>query len=292
MQTDKTKPFKTFNEQLDLMISRGLEVKDRKYGLKILAKINYYRLSAYSLTVRENDRFYTGTKLENIVELYYFDAELRNIIMRYTPYVENSFRTYVSYYHSGKYGPLGYLDSCNFKDKWYHAKFVAKLRGLINRSDDIFIKHHRKDLGDVYPLWVAIEVTTFDMISKLYKNMLNDDQTLIAKQCSKASREYVANWLQISVFARNISAHGGRFYNRDLTYGVTFGKNSRGRIEPKKVFAYIFAIYNLLPSQSTKDRMIIDLDNNFKKHPFALKKHLGFPDDWETILLNNFKNIE
>lgn len=45
-----TKPFKTIDEQLDLLIDRGLIVTDRDKALNVLSRINYYRLSAYSLT--------------------------------------------------------------------------------------------------------------------------------------------------------------------------------------------------------------------------------------------------
>lgn len=47
----ETKPFKTYDEQLDLLISRNLIVRDRVFALSILHHINYYRLSAYSLTL-------------------------------------------------------------------------------------------------------------------------------------------------------------------------------------------------------------------------------------------------
>ena len=61
----KTKDFKTFNEQLDLLISRGLVVNNRDFALKTLSRINYYRLSAYSLTMRTNDIFHKNITFED-----------------------------------------------------------------------------------------------------------------------------------------------------------------------------------------------------------------------------------
>ena len=47
-----TKPALTYNQQLDLLISRGLQVNDRNKALLILSQISYYRLSAYCIPLR------------------------------------------------------------------------------------------------------------------------------------------------------------------------------------------------------------------------------------------------
>ena len=100
-----TKPFLTINEQLDLLESRGLEIKDKAYALAILKRTNYYRLSAYSLTLRKKDAFYPGVSFENIYELYRFDERFREIILKHGFVVEVSFRSYIVYVHSKNHGP-------------------------------------------------------------------------------------------------------------------------------------------------------------------------------------------
>lgn len=45
------KPAKTFDEQLDILISRNLIVDNRTRAINILKQVNYYRFSAYSLTL-------------------------------------------------------------------------------------------------------------------------------------------------------------------------------------------------------------------------------------------------
>ena len=71
------KPFKSYDEQIALLRQRGLIIANEDTARVILKRMNYYRLSAYSLTLRKNDTFYPHVSIEDIVELYDFDAEVR-----------------------------------------------------------------------------------------------------------------------------------------------------------------------------------------------------------------------
>ena len=73
--TDQTKPFKNYDEQIALLRERGLIITDEAYARDVLKRMNYYRFSAYSLTLRENDRFFPEVTLQDMVALYDFDQE-------------------------------------------------------------------------------------------------------------------------------------------------------------------------------------------------------------------------
>lgn len=286
----ETKAFLTFEEQLNLLESRGLIVTDSAYALAILKRTNYYRLSAYSLTLRKDDTFYPDVTFENIYELYRFDECFRSIILKHSFVVEVSFRSYIAYVHSKNHGPLGYLDAANFSDLTRHARFLSDLAENIERSDDTFISHHKKDLGGVYPLWVAIEELTYGTLSMMYKNLLPDDRAEIADTFIGYSRYYVENWLQCCSYCRNIAAHGGRFYNRMLkSCPVRLSRKMTRFVDNNRPFAFVLAIYNLLPSQECKQIFISDLSSLFDSHPFALHKHVGFPKNWLKMLENQHR---
>lgn len=281
----ETKPFLSFNDQIQLLKSRGLVIDDENFALDIIQRINYYRLSAYSLTLRKDDIFYPNTTIEQIVQLYKFDSDLRNLVLKYTSYIESAFRTYISYHHSENYGPLGYLNNNWFEDEKFHAGFLSKLFRLINSSNDIFILHHKNEKEGIYPFWVAIEVTTFDVLSKLYKNLLTDDRTLISKKYYGVHREYVENWIQCAVIARNVSAHGGRWYNRVMKSSkVKLSEDIKNLFDASKPFAFIFAIYKLQPANDMRKNMILDIQSILKKYPFVQERYLGFPEEWKTLL--------
>lgn len=284
----KTKPFLTIDSQLDLLISRGLIVNNRENALNILRRTNYYRFSAYSLTLRKNDVFDPNVTFDDIYELYRFDDAFRKIIFQYSQYVETSLRSYLAYEFSGKYGALGYMDSKNFADSLYHVDFIAKLQEEIEKSDDVFVAHYRQDFNSVFPMWVAIECTTFGNLSKLYKNLKVEDRTTISKKYFGTSREYVENWLQAAVFARNVSAHGGRFYNRKLrTVPVKLPQKYSGIIDGRSAFAYAYAIYKMQPTKALSAAMRKALSDIWASYPFALKTHVGFSEDWEQILVDS-----
>ncbi len=191
----------------------------------------------------------------------------------------------INYYHSEKYSPLGYLSPTNFESITRHSIFIVELDKEISRSDDYFIEHHKKDLNNVFPFWVAIEVTSFGVLSKLYKNMKRDDRNYIASNYVGYGRKYVENWLQCCSYARNIAAHGGRFYNRLLkACPVLINKKRYPNVDNMSPFAFVIAIYNMLPSERVKSMMKQEIKNCFADYPFALLKHMGFFPDWETLL--------
>lgn len=279
------KPFKTYAEQLQILKDRHLIIPDENKALEQLRELNYYRFSAYSLTLSENDEFYPNVTFDDILELYEFDCDLRELIMKYTSSVEVSLRAYIAYYHAKVYGPLGYLNSMNFESEWSHADFLAHLSKLIYKSKDVFIQHHRQDKGGIYPLWVAIEELTFGSLSLLYKNLKKTDRRKIAQDYyGMRNEKYIENWMQCAVVARNIAAHSGRFYNRiNLRPAVLLGNKTSKNICNNKPFAYLYAISKLLPKDKNYG-FTKDLKRLFKKHPFAEPRYLGFPNAWEKYL--------
>ena len=289
-----TKPFATFEEQLSLLKSRGLNVDDDKKALSVLKSISYYRFSGYSLSLRDKENnFHPNISFDNIHELYMFDEKFRSIIMQYCGIVEISFRSYLSYFHSQKYNPLGYLEPNNFEDAPKHSDFLKELEKEINRSNDYFIQHHKKERNSIFPFWVVIEVISFGVLSKLYKNMKTEDRNQLAKEYVGYKREYIENWLQCCSYARNIAAHGGRFYNRLFQASkVKINKKRYPNIDNSSSFALIIAIYNLLPSDNVKNTMVSDIQNCFHSFDFALPKYLGFPEKWEELLLKKAEIIQ
>ncbi len=286
LNTGQTKPFKTVEEQLDLLISRGLIVNDKEFALSILERINYYRLSAYSLTLRTDDTFHENVTFHDIYSLYCFDADFRKIVLEYSLHIEIAFRTYISYYHAQQYGALGYMDANNFKDVSYHSSFISELDGNINRSKELFIKHHKNNLHSVFPIWVSIEATTLGMLSKFYKNMKSDDCTFISKNYYGISREYIENWLQVCSYMRNVSAHGGRFYFSLLkATPVKLSKLQKKYINQESVFAGLFVMYKLLPTDELKSSFLSKLDALFNQLTFHQLSYIGVNENWKSIIM-------
>ena len=79
------KPYKTYEEQADLLEARGMDLGGRDAAIDQLRKVNYYRLSGYWYPFRRlvgssrTDQFYAGTTLADVVKLYEFDSHLRSM---------------------------------------------------------------------------------------------------------------------------------------------------------------------------------------------------------------------
>ena len=120
--TKYNKPALTFSQQVELLVARGLVVKNKKRVEGTLANISYYRLSAYMLPFKEYqngviiDRFIQGTTWEQIYDLYKFDRKLRLLLFDAIERIEIAVRTQIVNQLSLKYGSHWQDNRCIFKN--------------------------------------------------------------------------------------------------------------------------------------------------------------------------------
>ena len=128
-----TKPPKTFDEQVVLLESRGMEIGDLGRAKRYLSHLNHYRLAAYWLPFEETHsphRFKPDTHFNTVLERYIFDRELRLVVMDAIERIEVSLRTQWAYYLSHTYGPHAHLDASLHvpnKRRWTYTKNVWKI---------------------------------------------------------------------------------------------------------------------------------------------------------------------
>jgi len=280
----KVKEFRTIDEQISLLLSRGLIINDYKTARQALECINYYRLSGYTLTLRKNNIFYPGVRFEDVLELYNFDSCLRRLILDFSETIEIEMRTHIAYHHAEKYGELGYLDLKNYINPEYAIRFLKKLFDEINTSKEVFIEHHRQKYNGNFPIWVAIETISFGELSHFYANLLPKDKTLIAKKYYGTNRFYVENWFRCASELRNVCAHRGRIYNRPLSSGVNLFAEYKS-LNKHAFFAYFIALLKLM-NVSKKNEFSTAFKTIKSKHPYVKMTHLGAPNNWESILDN------
>ena len=119
----------TFDQQLELLKSRGCKIEDEAFARELLSRVSYYRLSEYFLPFKTASGDYkVGTSFSKVCRLYNFDQELRSIIFDAIEEIEVFLRCRISYYFSLKYGSLGYLDKMNFSNKHDHTSFLQHVK--------------------------------------------------------------------------------------------------------------------------------------------------------------------
>jgi len=122
-------PPMTIDEQVQNLKTIGLIIDDEEYAKKILNDISYFRLvKAYSLNLKQKNSNYNGkTTFREIVELYLFNANFRQIIFPEIEKIEINVRCRVANHFAAQYGVLGYLDAGNFAEEEYHKEFLEDI---------------------------------------------------------------------------------------------------------------------------------------------------------------------
>lgn len=291
-----SKPFKSINEQIDILKQRGLIIQDMQYAYRVLSHVNYYRLSGYTLTLRKNNEFYKNVTLEQVMQIYNFDAELRVALLYLLEYIEVSFRTHIGYFHSQKYGPLGYVNKSTFKNELHYESFYQEILKLIkeNEKNEIFIKHHNEKYEGQFPFWVIVELMSFGCLSRAFKNLHDDVKRIICKEhYSPIPYDYIENWLQGFVVLRNICAHRGRLYNRYITFTPKLSPKDKKLFRDnnldlnkvtKQVFTYVYIMSKLIDDSLIMDNFVDRFKKLIIKYPFVKLSHYGFCGNWENFL--------
>lgn len=275
----------TLEEQLCLLKERGLIITDEAEAMGVLKNISYYRLSAYMLTYKRSDKFYPGISLDTIMDTYYFDEELRQLLLNILGTIEISVRSIIVNYIALKYGPFGHLDPMNFTSTEYFNEFKMDLDKCIDRSkNEPFINHHLFKYQGQIPIWAAAEVVTFGMVSKMYSNMIIADRKIIAKEIN-TNYLLLDSWLLTLSILRNRCSHHNRIYNRLFTKRpMIHSKYNKLKIDDMSLFALLLAAKDLFFDKDRWDEHMVFLNDLVKEYQIRVD-YLGFTPEWKELLV-------
>lgn len=98
------KKFSTFDEQIELLKSeKYLIIADETYAKDILMRIGYFPLFGgykHLFRIPLTKKYKEGTTFNEIVALYEFDSNLRELFFKYLLQIERHMRSLMSYYFS------------------------------------------------------------------------------------------------------------------------------------------------------------------------------------------------
>src|SRR5690625_634126 len=134
---------KTYEQQVNILKSRNLMIDDVEEALSFLKRVNYYRFSAYGLTLKQKDNkdlFINSVTFHQMKMIYNFDQKLRELLMNHLEPIEIEFRSKIAYHHAHRFGALGYKKPDNFISRSAHQIFLEKLDEQIDRAGkELFI---------------------------------------------------------------------------------------------------------------------------------------------------------
>jgi abortive infection bacteriophage resistance protein len=282
-----TKQPTTYAQQIALLRERGCIINDDAFCERVLSRVNYYRLTAYLLPYRESGKKYTpGVEFEKTYRTYEFDCKLRHILFSGIEEVELYFRASIAYYHAHKYGALGYMDDQNYnQNKHNHNTIIEHFnREIGNNERALFVQHHINNYNGEFPIWVAVELFTFGMLSLFYSDLHTSDQKEIARLLDE-NYSNVESWLACCTDLRNICAHYGRLYFRIFPKAPAAFSNAYGNAN-HKLFGAVFALRGLfIDDEKWNNTILTSMVALFEEYSDAIHlEHIGFPADWETVL--------
>ncbi len=287
------KPPLTFQEQADLLLARGLRA-DRELLIARLKAVSYYRLSGYWFPFRQSNpdqKFKPGTSLETIWKRYTFDRRLRLLIMDAIERVEVAVRTSLIYHLSHGHGPFGYTDPVNLPNisPRVHADLLKKIKKETQRSKETFVTHFNEKYGDCHehlPIWMASEIMTFGMLLTLFRGVKTSIKQEIAREYGVTDK-VLESWLSALNAVRNICAHHGRLWNRELGYKPMIPKKRKHpewhepvAVGNNRIFAILTVLKYLMRQiapQSSWPERFYKLLAAYPEIPFW---PMGFPKNW------------
>lgn len=287
------KNFKSLEEQLEILRSRGLTISDEFQAKEFLLHHNYYRISGYSLALRKNDVFSKSATFQNIVDIYNCDHELRHILLQYLEVIEVQMKSVYVYEFTKIHTPTDYLDEAFFPNKAKHKEIIDKVnRQMAQRlPHEAYLKHFINELHQDIPLWAYVDLFTISDISFLYSISEQSIKDAVAHTFGLTMNKgasILVSYMHSMTILRNLCAHGGRIYNRlfeqkpslNKAEKALLRKKSNGEIDNAHLYGFLLIMKRLLPADkfSKMKNSIITLT---KKYPFVRMDYYGFRSDWQ-----------
>lgn len=290
------KPAQTFEQQADLLLSRGL-LASRDELIRRLKATNYYRLAGYlrSFRVAGTEEFESDTTLEKVWRLYVFDQHLRTLLLDAVEGVEVYIRTQLAYYFAHDYGVFAYNDPHHFPnlDQTSFTVWQRKLDDQMQRSQrsrEEFVVHFFSRYGNEHarlPIWMVIELMDFGTTLTFFRGVSDDIKKRIAKEVGQPDR-VVMSWLLALNTVRNRCAHHSRLWNWDMGTPVQIPQERKfpawhaPRLPNNKVGIILCICRYMLNQISPTNRWSQRVRELFKANPYLPLHHMGLVDEWQS----------
>lgn len=274
-----TKPWLSLEEQVERLVSRGVDVDDKERAAAFLKAIGYYRLTGYLYPFRESeqhvddegrtrtrvlDGYRPGTALGHVESIVNFDRRLRMLVMDGVERIEVAVRMQVGYV-LGRSSAFAHEELASFTEAFTaagtdpltgesspssHARWLERVDERRAKSDEQFVAHFRKKYDDRMPVWALTEILEMGQLSRLYQGLNQQDAEEIATSFGVPTKKLMASWLASLNYVRNVAAHHARLFNRKLQYAPARPKTGQvpllDHLRDTQTSKGVFGTYNAL----------------------------------------------
>ena len=296
-----TKTPLTLEQQADLLISRGM-IGNRAQMIGRLGVVNYYRLSGYWFPFRAPnpadptkplDDFKPGTSFDEVWNRYVFDRRLRLLVMDVIERIEIAIRTRLSFYHSHAHGPFAYgsddAPSLPYLKQTDYGGFIGPVLSETARSKETFVRHFQATYGDSHrylPVWMVTEIMTFGTMLTFFRGVRGSIKSNIAAAFG-VHDTVLDSWLLTLNTIRNICAHHGRLWNRELGVKPLIPAQAKHPhwhvpvlVRNDRVFGVLSILKYSLDRIAPQSHWPIRLIALLEEFPHVPRPSMGFPANW------------
>ena len=210
-----------------------MTISDKSKAKECLLDIGYFRLGfywfpfekTYPRKTKRTHEFKEGTCFDYAIKLYYFDFDLRNILLKYISRVEINFRTKLIYYASNRYkqDPFWYQNSEYVNKSFLEDDLMTKAMKDAAKEDVVMqdmMTHNRS----VSPAWKAMEFFSFGTIISLYDNLREVPlKCEISNLYGISSPNNFLSYIDTIRKLRNYCAHGKVLFDKNLPEAISNG---------------------------------------------------------------------
>lgn len=221
------KEYKTNEELIDYLSSKGVVITDKEDALKKIERYTYYSIvnSYKSIFKDKNNNYINDVSFDEIYALFEFDKNLKNIMLKFCLEIETVIKSAMANQISKVYGVKDYLNTSNWDnsiDDDIKEILFEKINNEIKKDYKVHtaVTHYLDKYGFVPP-FVLVKILTFGVASSYYGLLKQSDRQAIAKHF-KISDKLLKQILKNLTTIRNIAAHSDRLYNYTSKFYLSF----------------------------------------------------------------------
>jgi abortive infection bacteriophage resistance protein len=305
-----------YQQQLALIISRGVVCADKDRAIRLLKAVGYYNLAGYLYPFRQFDpvnqkrldQFVPSTTFPEVEALLNFDRQLRTCLLNGIQIVEVAIRARIAYI-LGMRDPFGHVDQTKLdsaacahirthdgkQDTAFNWWLIEYNRLQQRAKKEPFVAHNLLKYGAPLPIWIAVEFLDFGAMVNLYQLLLFQDRTAVAAVAGLARERTLLSWLKTLNHIRNICAHNNRLWNRILMVRPELNardlprelshltKTSNGL--PYAAIAITAYLTDHLNPDAAWGQQMAETLRAFPQIPGLAITEMGVPSDWPNLTL-------
>lgn len=214
----------------------------------VLERVSYFRFRGYLYPYLDlanlppaptPKNFKAGSTFARALEMYRFDEGLRQWIFHVLPGIEIGLRSVLDATICDIAGHgFWHLQPQWFKKNQHPVRVIQSLSGSFSNSSEAYAEHYRETYYNEHagpykhlpPFWVLSELSTLGQLKEIFECLQEDGpafpattfpkSTVLDKMAQKrfgaAHFRELAKWVHVLRDVRNICAHHGRLWNKNL----------------------------------------------------------------------------